>query len=86
VYGQNCPDCAKFDPIMDQVAKEHKDIRFAKIDAAKGSQNRKELNDFLDPSEPSILRIPAVILFRDGKPSKLHFGPMSASELTAFIA
>jgi thiol-disulfide isomerase/thioredoxin len=88
VYGPNCPDCVKFAPVFDRVAKEHKldQVKFTKLEAAKTSQTRKELNDFLDPKEPSILRIPAVILFRDGKPLKLHFGPMSASELNAFIS
>jgi thioredoxin 1 len=86
VYGPSCPDCVKFAPVFDQVANEHKDIKFTKLEAAKNSQTRKELNEWLDPREPSIVRIPAVILFRDGKPSKLHFGPMSAPELTAFVA
>ena len=63
-------------PIVDEVAKESKDIDFYKLDVDEAEEVSREYG---------IMSIPTILVFEDGKLSKNHTGFKPKEELEEFI-
>ena len=59
----SCPSCKEFNPILLQVAKEHKDqLKFVKLNVLKNSDNRNIAIKY------GLTSTPTLVFFCDGKP------------------
>ncbi len=47
-YGMGCQSCAKVEPLIDKIEKEHKDLEIHRFEIYGKPENRKLLNDFFD--------------------------------------
>lgn len=75
-YTSDCPSCAKFAPVFEQVSHECDKYRFYNVN----------LDDDLTLAEKfSIDVIPTIIRFQGGEPTKARSGYMSAEDFTAFL-
>lgn len=56
-----CGPCQRYEPIVEQLAKEFSDIKFGQIDLDKGRHSKAK------KAYPHIGSIPLTVFFRDGK-------------------
>jgi thioredoxin 1 len=75
-YATWCGPCRMLSPIVDEVAKESKDIDFYKLDVDEAEEVAREYG---------IMSIPTILVFEDGKLSKTHTGFLPKEELEEFI-
>lgn len=67
-YADWCGPCRMMSPIIDELSKEMKTIKFGKVDVDKETKLSKRFN---------IMSIPAFKLFKDGKEIEQFNGSMS---------
>jgi thioredoxin 1 len=72
-----CPHCKHLAPVIEQLAEEYTDA--VKIGAMNVSENTQT------PTKYSVLGIPTVIIFKDGKQADVNVGFAPKAELKAKI-
>ena len=71
-----CGPCSMLSPIVEQLAEEHPEIAFGKV-------NVDEAPEIAQRYQTSA--IPTLLLFRDGKPVDMSVGVKSKAELEKFL-
>jgi len=75
-WGEGCGPCVQLAPVLEEVAKDTKDVKFYKM------------NVYENPEKPSALRIrgiPTLIMFKDGKAVSTKVGFMNKAMLEEWI-
>ncbi|MDG1750150.1 MAG: thioredoxin [Thalassotalea sp.] len=75
-YAPWCGPCKMIAPVVEQIAKEHQDIKVVKIDA----DHAQELM-----SQFSIRGIPTLLLLKDGELLDRKVGAASVKQVTDFV-
>lgn len=75
-YAPWCGPCKMIAPVVEQIAKEHQDIKVVKIDA----DHAQELM-----SQYSIRGIPTLLLLKDGELLDRKVGAASVKQVTDFV-
>lgn len=75
-YAPWCGPCKMIAPVVEQIAKEHQDIKVVKINA----DNAQELM-----SQFSIRGIPTLLLLKDGELLDRKVGAASVKQVTDFV-
>lgn len=73
----DCPYCMLFSPIFEEVALETRNVKFAKVNAAK---ERKTSSKY------RIQAVPTLMVFRYGEPDKQIIGFKTEAELREILA
>lgn len=71
-----CGPCKMLSPVMDEVESEITDVKFLKIDVDKEEELARRF---------SVMSIPTIIVFKDGKIMSQHVGFMSKDEIIEMI-
>jgi len=71
-FAEWCMPCVMMAPIVDEVSKSQKKIKFGKVNISDNEALARKFN---------ISSIPNFVLFKDGKPVEQFVGAMSAEEL-----
>ena len=75
-YATWCGPCKMLSPILEEVASEHDDVVVLKIDT----------DDNIDLAEQfSVMSIPTMVLFKDGKPVNKKVGYAPKQDVLDFI-
>lgn len=75
-YATWCGPCRMLSPIIDELAETLEDIEFYKLDVDEAEEISREY---------SIMSIPTILVFEDGKLVKKQVGFMPKEELEKFI-
>ena len=76
-WAQWCNSCEMFLPLLDEIAEEYDGkLKVAKLNIDKNTET---------PLKYGVRGLPTVMIFKDGDISDTHVGPMSKSQLKAFI-
>ena len=71
-YATWCGPCQLLGPVIEEVAKEEKDIQFVKVD----------IDQFMNLARKyKILSVPTIMVFEDGKLIRSHSGYLDKHEL-----
>lgn len=71
-----CGPCSMLSPIVEQLAEEHPEIAFGKVNVDEAPEIAQRYQ---------ISAIPTLLLFRDGKPVDMSVGVKSKAELEKFL-
>ena len=71
-----CGPCKMLSPVMDEVESEITDVKFLKIDVDKEEELARRF---------SVMSIPTIIVFKDGKIMSQHVGFMTKDEIIEMI-
>lgn len=71
-----CGPCTRLSPVVEELAKEHPEISFGKVNVDDAPELAQKFQ---------ISAIPTLLLFRDGKPVDMSIGVKSKAELEAFL-
>ena len=71
-----CGPCSMLYPIVEQLAEEHPEIAFGKVNVDEAPEIAQRYQ---------ISAIPTLLLFRDGKPVDMSVGVKSKAELEKFL-
>lgn len=71
-----CGPCSMLTPIVEQLAEEHPEIAFGKVNVDEAPEIAQRYQ---------ISAIPTLLLFRDGKPVDMSVGVKSKAELEKFL-
>ena len=71
-----CGPCSMLSPIVEQLAEEHPEIAFGKVNVDEATEIAQRYQ---------ISAIPTLLLFRDGKPVDMSVGVKSKAELEKFL-
>jgi len=74
----DCPHCGVMKPILEELAKETKEIKFGKV-------NVKENLELLEKFYKFIYGTPGILLIKDGTPIDSRMGKYSKEELRAWL-
>src|SRR3989344_5346670 len=75
-YADWCGPCKIISPIVEQLAKEIKDVKFGKLDVDTENEVAQEYD---------VMSIPTLIFFKNGKQVERIVGAMSKEELESVI-
>lgn len=64
-YATWCTPCKEMNPIIEEIAKEHKDVKFVKIDIDKNKELAMKYN---------VMRIPTMLIIKNGEITKTFVG------------
>ena len=73
-YATWCMPCKMMSRIIDEIAKEHQEVKFVKIDVDQNTELAIKYN---------VKRIPTMIIFKNGNTSKTFIGVTDKSEIIA---
>lgn len=73
-YATWCMPCKMMSGIIDEIAKEHQEVKFIKIDVDQNTELAIKYN---------VMSIPTMIIFKDGNASKTFIGVTDKSEIIA---
>ena len=76
VWAAWCGPCSMLSPIVEQLAEEHPEIAFGKVNVDEAPEIAQRYQ---------ISAIPTLLLFRDGKPVDMSVGVKSKAELEKFL-
>jgi thioredoxin 1 len=76
-YADWCGPCKKLSPVLDELAQETPDVRIVKVDIDRSPEAAKSYR---------VNSIPALILFKDGKPIARRGGLVSKDSLKELIS
>lgn len=71
-----CGPCRALGTILEEVAQNYDDVKFAKINVDKNEEI---------PAKYRVMNIPVIMLFKDGSVVAKHVGLMSKTEVQHFI-
>ena len=75
-WAARCGPCSMLSPIVEQLAEEHPEIAFGKVNVDEAPEIAQRYQ---------ISAIPTLLLFRDGKPVDMSVGVKSKAELEKFL-
>ena len=73
-YATWCMPCKMMSGIIDEIAKEHQEVKFIKIDVDQNTELAIKYN---------VMSIPTMIIFKNGNTSKTFIGVTDKSEIIA---
>ena len=73
-YATWCMPCKMMSGIIDEIAKEHQEVKFIKIDVDRNTELAIKYN---------VMSIPTMIIFKNGNTSKTFIGVTDKSEIIA---
>lgn len=71
-----CGPCAMLSPVVEELAQEHPEIAFGKVNVDEAPELAQKFQ---------VSAIPTLVLFKDGKPVDASVGVKSKAELEAFL-
>ena len=75
-YANWCSPCMDFMPVLDEVAKKEKDVKFVKVDIDNATDLKFEYN---------IIGVPTIVIFKDGNEIDRHMGPLKNDKLIEWL-
>ena len=71
-----CGPCRMLAPILDELAKENKDLKIVSVNIDENENLAREYN---------VFSIPCIVVINEGKEEKRHVGLLSRTDLEKFI-
>jgi thioredoxin 1 len=72
-----CGPCKAIEPVLEELAAEHADVRFVRVDADANARTAARYD---------VLSLPTVIVFADGQPRETIYGARSRKHYAKAIA
>ena len=67
-WHERCPWCKRLEPVLDGVAEEYSQVKFAKLNVLSSNENQSIA------VENGVMGTPTLIFFCDGRPVSTHVG------------